>query len=64
MVRILGLVLTFLKKISKNINRIQKNKICHKGPGDLQKSLEHNRDKFLVTTGELNMGQEFVGMER
>ena len=53
MVRILRLDLTLLYKISKNINRIQKNKIyCHKGPGDLPKAVDHNRDKFLVRAGE------------
>ena len=54
-VRILSLVLTFIKRISKNVLRIQENKIfCHVPPGDLPDVLKCSRDKYIITTGSVN----------
>ena len=52
-IRILGLVCTFIKKASKD--RIQNNKIFHHAcPGDIRKILQSSGDKYIVTTGYLN----------
>ena len=51
-IRIMGLVLTFIKRISRNVKRIHENKIfVHQSPGSLPNILEPNGDKYIVTTG-------------
>ena len=51
-VRIVALVLEFIKKISKNIRKVQNNSIFnHKVPGDIPHILRSNWDKYVVTTG-------------
>ena len=54
-VRILALALKFIYKISKNIEKIMKNKMfTHKFPYNLPKLLETNQDRFIVTNGNSN----------
>ena len=51
-IRILSLVLTFIKNVSKNFPRILNNKVfTHKGPNDLPNVLSCDSDKYLVTSG-------------
>ena len=53
-IRILGLVLTFIKKITRNMVNIQGNNIfTHKCPGQIPKILESNGDRYVVTTGKI-----------
>ena len=50
-VRVLSLVLMFIKKISGNVTHILQNKIfTHKGPNDFPDVLKSVSDKFLVTS--------------
>ena len=51
-VRILALVLTFIKNISKKFLKVQKNIIFHhEWPGILPDVLKINKDKYILTTG-------------
>ena len=50
--RVMALVLTFVKKISKNLSRVQGNNVfTHRGPNDLPEILNNLNDKYLITTG-------------
>ena len=49
--RILALVLTFVKKAGRNINKIQNMRLFnHKSPGDLPEVLRSKLDKYISTT--------------
>jgi hypothetical protein len=51
-VRILALVLTFVKTAGKNITKVQSMRIFnHKSPGDLPDGIKSKLDKYLPTTG-------------
>ena len=53
-VRVKSLVLLFIKKVSKNIPRIQNLKVfTHRFPGKFPKVLEPDKDRFLVVTGRI-----------
>ena len=50
-VRILALVLTFIKKASGNVTKVRKNKVfTHTGPNDIPDLLKSVSDKYLVTS--------------
>ena len=53
MVRVLALVFTFIKKISKNIEKIRDSKIFKHDQTDLAKCLENKGDKYILTTKTL-----------
>ena len=51
-VRIMALVLEFIRKISKGVPKILKNPIFeHRCPGDIPDILKSKGDKYIVTTG-------------
>ena len=51
-VRILALVLTFVKKSGRSITKVQNMPIfSHKSPGELPDVLKSNLDRYIVTTG-------------
>ena len=53
MIRVLALVFTFIKKISKNIEKIRDSKIFKHDQTDLAKCLENKEDKYILTTKTL-----------
>ena len=51
-IRILALVLTFIKRISRNMPKVQSLFIfCHRSPGELPEMLRLKLDRFILTTG-------------
>ena len=60
-VRILALVLTFVKKIAKKIVRVQNGKTFnHRCPSQLPKVLHTSGDRFILTTGCLKDSTDYV----
>ena len=60
-VRILALVLTFIRKISKNIDKIKNHKLFQDThPGELAKILEPKGDKYIITTGTIKKTRDLV----